>query len=138
MQAIDLFSDAGSKFFEAVKITFFRMLPRGAQIDKVRREINTGPLRHYGKMTKLEIDRDNKTISLDLDLKGEKESVQIKVSNYRLHHADGQNPVFEPGTVEASREWINTLIKELVTSKVLPERIEVKNAFQLAVVKAIL
>jgi len=138
MQAIDLFSDAGGKLFESVKIAFFRLLPRGAQIDRVKAEINRGPLRQYGKMTRLEIDKDSKTISLNLDLKGEREGIQIRVSNYQLHQADGQNPLFEPGTIEVSREWLNTLLKTLVKSNVLPERIEVKDPFQLAVVKSIL
>lgn len=138
MQAIDLFRDAGSKLFDAFKITFFRLLPRGAQISRVRLEINNGPLRRYGKMTRLEIDKEQKRISMDLDLKGEKEAIQIKISTYRLLPTDTQNQIFEPGTVEVSREWLNALLKSLVKSQILPERIEVKDPFQLAVLKSLL
>ena len=114
------------------------MLPRGAQIGKIRGEFNNGLLKQYGKITKLEIDKGNQTISLDLELKGEKECIQIKVASYRLHQAEGQNLFFEPGTIEVSREWLNTLLKTLVKTNVLPERIEIKDPFQLAVVKSLL
>ena len=138
MQAVDLFSNAGSKFFNTLKITFFRMLPRGAQINRVKGEINKGLLRPYGKMTRLEIDKANRIISLELALKGEKEGVQIKVSNYRLHQAEGPYPFFELGSLEVSREWLNTLLQTLVKTQSLPARIEVKDAFQMAIVKALL
>src|SRR5476651_532093 len=98
------FLNAGSGLADTIKIVFFRMLPRGAQIEKVRAEINSGLLKKYGKMTRLEIDKENKTISADLDLKGEKEGVQIRLSNYRLIQEDGKNPMFELGPIEVSRE----------------------------------
>ena len=113
-------------------------MPRGAQIEKVRAEINSGLLKKYGKMTKLEIDKENKTINADLDLKGEKGGVRITLSNYRLIQEDGKNPVFEPGTIEVSREWIDALLKTLVKTNVIPERMEVKNQLHQTVVKSIL
>ena len=69
MQFSDFFN-IGTGLGDTIKIVFFRMLPRGAQIEKVRAEINKGFLKKYGKMTKLVIDKANKTISADLDLKG--------------------------------------------------------------------
>jgi hypothetical protein len=69
VQFTELFN-AGSGLGDAVKIVFFRMLPRGAQIEKVRAEFNSGLLKQYGTMTRLEIDQENKTIRADLDLKG--------------------------------------------------------------------
>jgi hypothetical protein len=114
------------------------MLPRGAQIEKVKVEINNGLLKRYGKMTKLEIDKENRTINADLDLKGEKEGIQIRLSNYRLIQEDGKNPVFEPGTIEVSREWIDVLLRTLMKTSVIPERMEVKNQIHQTVVKSIL
>ena len=137
MQFSDFFN-AGSDLAGTVKIVFFRMLPRGAQIEKVRAEMNNGLLKKYGRMTKLEIDNENKTIYVDFDLKGEKESVRITLSNYRLIQAEGKNPLFEPGPIEVSREWLNALLKTLVKSKVIPERMEVKNQLHQAVVSAVL
>jgi hypothetical protein len=137
MQFSDFLS-AGGGLVDSVKIVFFRMLPRGAQIEKVRAEINSGLLKKYGKVTKLEIDKENKTISADLDLNGEKESVQIRLSNYRLIQEDGKNPVFEIVAIEVSREWIDSLLKTLVKSSVIPERMEVKNQIHQTVVKSLL
>lgn len=137
MQFSDFFN-VGSGLGETVKIVFFRMLPRGAQIQKVRTELNSGVLKKFGKMTKLEIDKANKTVCADLDLKGEKEGVQIKILNYRLLQEDGKNPVFELGTIEVSREWINALLKTLVAAQGIPERVEIKNLLHQTVVTSLL
>ena len=137
MQFSDFFN-AGSGLVDTVKIVVFRMLPRGAQIEKVRAEINNGFLKKYGKMTKLEIDKENKSISADFDLKGEIECVRITLSNYRLIQEEGKNPLFEPGQIEVSREWLNALLKTLLKTSVIPERMEVNNLLHQAVVKSIL
>ena len=137
MQFSDFFN-AGSGLVDTVKIVLFRMLPRGAQIEKVRAEINSGLLKKYGKMTGLEINKENKTICAELDLKGEKEGVRITLSDYRLIQADGKNPIFEPGTIAVSREWLNALVQTLLTTSVIPNRMEVKNLLHQTVVKALL
>jgi hypothetical protein len=137
MQFSDFFN-AVSGLGDSVKIVFFRMLPRGAQIEKVRVEMNRGLLKQYGKMTKLEVDKESKTISADLDLKGEKEGVRITLSNYRLIQEDGKNPIFELGAIRASREWLDALLKTLVKTRVIPARMEVKNLLHQAVVKSLL
>src|SRR5580692_6971993 len=106
MQFSDFFN-AGNGFVDTVKIVLFKMLPREAQVQKVMAEINRGSLKGYGRVTRLEIDKDHKTIKADLDLKGEKENIQITVSNYRLIEGENKNLQFEPGTIEVSREWLN-------------------------------
>ena len=137
MQLSDFFS-AVSGLGDTVKTGFFRMLPRRAQIEKVRAEINHALLKKYGRMTKLEVDKESRIISADLDLKGEKEGVRITFSNYQLIQEAGKNPVFEPGTLGASREWLDALLKTLVESSVIPGRMEVKNLLHQAVVKTLL
>ena len=89
-------------------------------------------------MTKLKMDKENNAISADLDLKGETECVRIKLSNYRLIQEEGKNPVFEPGSINVSREWLDALLKTLVKTNAIPERMEVKNLLHQTVVKAIL
>lgn len=131
------FFNLGSGLGDTVKIIFFRMLPRGAQIEKVRAEINNGLLKKYGKMTGLKIDKENKTISANLVLKGEAESIQIKLSNYRLVQ-EGENPVFELGAIEVSREWLDAVLKTLVKKNIIPERMEIKNQLHQVVVKSLL
>ena len=137
MQFSDFFN-VGNGLVDTVKIVFFRMLPRAAQIEKVRAEINRSLLKQYGKMTRLEIDKANRTISADLDLKGDNTVVQIKLSNYRLIEEAGRHPVIEPGTFEASREWLDALLQTLVKASVIPNQIAVKNPLHQAVVKSIL
>ena len=123
---------------DTVKIVLFKMLPRGAQIQKVRAELNSGVLKKYGKMTGLEIDKEKKTISAGLELKGEKEIVRIKLSNYGLIQEEGKNPVFELGQIEVSREWLDALLKTLVKKNTIPESVKIKNQLQQMVVKSIL
>jgi hypothetical protein len=122
------FLNVGGGLVDSLKIAIFRMLPRGAQIEKVRAEINRSLLKKYGKLTKLEIDKNNKTINADLDLKGDKEGVRITLSHYRLIQAAD----------EVSRELLDAILKTLVKMSVIPERIEVKNLLHQAVVKSIL
>jgi len=132
------FLNAGSGLADTIQIVVFKMLPRGAQIEKVRTEINRGVLKKYGKLTELKINKINKTISTVLDLKGEAEPFQIKLSNYQLIQEEGKNPVFEPGTIEVSREWLHALLQTLVQKGVIPERMEIKNLLHQAVVTSIL
>ena len=89
-------------------------------------------------MTRLEIDKENKIISAELELKGEKEFVRITLSNYRLIQEAGKNPLFEPGTIVVSREWLDALLKTLIKRVSYPERMEVKNLLHQAVLKSIL
>jgi hypothetical protein len=89
-------------------------------------------------MTRLDVDKESKTINADLDLKGEKEGIRITLSNYRLIQKEGKNPLFEPGAIEVSREWLDALLKTLVKTGVIPERMEVKNLLHQAVVKSLL
>ena len=132
------FAKAGSGLMDTVQIVFFKMLPRGAQIDKVRAEINRSLLKEYGKMTRLEIDKENKNISADLELKGEREAVRITLSNYRLIQEAGKNPMFEPGTIEVSREWLDALLKTLIKRMSYPKQMEIKNQLHQAVLKSLL
>ena len=137
MQAGDLFN-GGNDLLNVLKIALFRMLPRRTQLEKVREQINRGFLRKYGRIKGLKIDRENKIISAELRLKGEGEAIQIKLTNYRLLQPEGENPVFEPGTIEVSREWLAAVVQMLVQKKFIPEQVEIKNQLHQAVVKSLL
>jgi len=126
-----------SAWGDSVRKVLFGMLPRRAQIEKVRTEINNGLLKKYGRMTRLEVDKESKTLNADLDLKGEKEGIRITLSNYRLSQ-EGKNPVLEFGMIGASREWLDVLLKTLVQTGVIPERLEVKNLLHQTVIKSLL
>jgi len=137
MQLSDLIQ-AGNGLGDTFKSVFFKMLPRGAQIEKVRSEVNSGLLKKYGKLTNLEIDNKKKVITADLDLKGENETVRIVLANYRLVETEGKKTVIELGTIEVSRAWMNALVKTLVKSNAIPERMEVSNPLHQIVVKSLL
>jgi hypothetical protein len=132
------FRNAGRKLLETAKITLFRILPREAQIRQVSGEINNGVLKEYGTMTKLEIDNGKRTINFELDLKGEKEAIQIRLSNYLLIQEEGKNPIIVANNIDISREWLNVLVNTLVKENVIPVRIEVKDPLQQAVIRSIL
>ena len=137
MQLADFFN-AGSGLLDTAKIVLFKMLPRGAQLEKVRAEINRSLLKKYGTLTRLEIDRENKIIRAELNLKGENEPVRITASNYRLDTDAGKNFVFMPGALEVSRAWLDALLKNLVQTGVVPDRLEIKNPLHQTVVKTLL
>jgi hypothetical protein len=63
---------------------------------------------------------------------------RFTLANYRLIQEEGKNPIFESGTIQASREWLNALLKTLVQKGVIPEQMEVKNLLHQTVVKSIL
>jgi len=137
MQLSDFFNAVNS-WGDSFRKVLFGMLPRRAQIEKVRAEINNGLLKKFGRMTKLEVDKESKTIRAELELKGEKEGIRIMLTNYRLIQEEGKNPVVEFGVIEASREWLDVVLKTLVKTSVIPERLEVKNPLHQTVVRAIL
>lgn len=62
-------------------------------------------------MTNLQIDSKNKTITCELDLKGEPAPLKINCLNYQLVKEEGET-FFEITKVDTSREWINVLCDE--------------------------
>jgi hypothetical protein len=68
-------------------------------------------IKQYGIMTNLQIDSKNKTITCELDLKGEPTPLKINCLNYQLVE-EGDATFFEITKVDTSREWINVLCDE--------------------------
>ena len=62
-------------------------------------------------MTNLQIDSKNKTITGELDLKGESTPLKINCLHYQLVEEGGET-FFEITKVDTSREWINVLCDE--------------------------
>jgi hypothetical protein len=83
----------------------------GRPLDYVARIYLNFKLKPYGSMTKLEIDTVNKTVNLDLELKGEGEPIRVIVSNYKLVES-GNCTFIELGDITASREWMNVVLAE--------------------------
>lgn len=62
----------------------------------------------YGRATGLKIDSEAKTISLELDLKGEVSPVNIQITDYRITEESGRF-YLSVRHVETSREWLTGL-----------------------------
>lgn len=65
-------------------------------------------LKKIGCMTKLSIDSARKTVTVELDLKGEVAPITVTIENYRLIAEQG-GTFLEVGTVTTSREWLTAL-----------------------------
>ena len=73
-------------------------------------------LKEYGKMLKLNLNSQEKSIEMELLLDGEKESLTVKVDNYILEEDQGKYFLKIYG-VETSRAWINTIASSYLEGK---------------------
>jgi len=62
-------------------------------------------------MTEIRIDTKRKTAQVTLELRGEKEALEVKLKGYKLTSHDGKT-LLELGRVETSREWLNLVIED--------------------------
>ena len=81
----------------------------------LRMAMNT-KLKEYGKMLKLNLNSQEKSIEMELLLDGEKESLTVKVDNYILEEDQGKYFLKIYG-VETSRAWINTIASSYLEGK---------------------
>ena len=65
-------------------------------------------IKEYGKMLKLNLDSQNKSIEMELLLDGEVEPLHVKIDRYELTEEDGVHFLKISG-ITTSRAWINTL-----------------------------
>ena len=87
-----------------------------------RKTLNSTWLQPYGSLTELDIDSDNKSIGLTLELKGESQPLNIRVKHYELIERENET-YLELGEIETSREWVNTLLRDHLTEKVIKPRL---------------
>lgn len=76
----------------------------------VRRVLNLSPLRKLGTMTSLHIDSQNKQIRAVLELRGEPTPIEVL-----LYYQVSSPRRIDILQVESSREWISSLINEVLT-----------------------
>lgn len=81
----------------------------------------------FGHMLKLEIDSKKKTIQMQVQLKGEKDPIDVHVHRYLLVEENGST-FLELTDLDVSREWMNLLAGEWVKDK----RIKVPKLLKLA------
>ena len=88
-----------------------------------RQTLNSTWLKPYGTLTELDIDSEKKTLALTLELKGESQPVQIRIKHYELVEREDET-YLELGEIETSREWVNTLLRDHLTEKVIKPRLQ--------------
>ncbi|MFA7329475.1 MAG: hypothetical protein WC326_00225 [Candidatus Delongbacteria bacterium] len=71
----------------------------------------------FGKMLKLEIDSQAKTILLDLLPAGETTPIQVRIGHYEV--LSGPPAGIRLSQIETSREWLSVLIREFYPEPVL-------------------
>jgi hypothetical protein len=74
--------------------------------------VNKFYLKKLGQMTKLQLDSEKQEIYLALDLHGEQSPIELRI-HYRLLSSNQ----IEIANVWSSREWIATLVNEMVPAK---------------------
>lgn len=81
-------------------------------------------IKEYGKMLKLNLDSQNKTIEFEVMLKGEKEPLKVFVNNYEISEENGKYYLYAKD-IKTSREWINIVAENYLKGEKieLPEKI---------------
>jgi hypothetical protein len=73
-------------------------------------------LKRFGTMTSLQIDSKQKTMRLELELKGETSLITVEVGNYELLQRN-EETFLRLNKVSTSREWMTTLLSELLPNQ---------------------
>ncbi len=79
------------------------------------RRLLATPLAPYGQMLNLQLDSQNKTLTLELLLKGEPEPVRLTLTGYEI--LDGSPPRLRVGGATASREWVAVLLNQFLVGR---------------------
>jgi len=81
-------------------------------------------IKEYGKMLKLNLNSQEKTIELEVMLKGEKEPLKVYVNEYVVSEEDGKYYLFAKD-IKTSREWINIVAENYLKGEKIeiPEKI---------------
>ncbi len=69
-------------------------------------------IKEYGEMLKLEIDSENRSMNVEVLLKGECEPIRVQVGNYEYISRNGDSGLILKD-VTTSRAWMNTLVDNL-------------------------
>ena len=73
----------------------------------------------YGDIKHLAVDSSNRSIEVEILLKGETGSIILKTARYEIISGEGRSLIV-PQEVSASREWIDVLAKEHIENRPIP------------------
>jgi hypothetical protein len=77
-------------------------------------------LADYGKIVSFKLDSSTKRVAMEALLKGEKEPVRVCVEQYEVVR-DGTDAFVRFASVETSRDWLNTLLRQIVLPRYAPD-----------------
>ena len=83
------------------------------------RVLNETLMRDYGQITSLEIDSGDKTLHVEVLLRGEKEPIRVEILRYEIS-TQGERPCFIAREIKTSREWITTLAEQQLIGRPIP------------------
>jgi hypothetical protein len=98
---------------------------RDAGVSAVARWAINRHIRSYGKVLKSRIDSKSKTIELELWLKGERENISAKLEGYEIIHVHNASFI-RYKRISASREWMNSVVQNLIPRKLEIPRLAAK------------
>lgn len=99
-------------------------------VSAVMRPLAQRYLVEYAEMLELSVNSHDKTIRVQALLKGETTPISITIDGYEFVTENGVTWLRFQG-LSVSREWLNTLVKTLVTT----DRIELPNALSATLLK---
>ena len=92
---------------------------KGKAVEAAARAYLNRRFEHYGSVTALEIDARNKTIRVELALKGETVPIVVSAGRYELIEESGAARILFH-ELNASREWIRVALNEAVAGRAFP------------------
>ena len=81
--------------------------------------LNETVMRDYGQITSLEIDSADKSLHVEVLLRGEQEPIRVEILKYEIAQQDGR-PCFIAREIRTSREWITTLAQQQLVGRPIP------------------
>ena len=89
---------------------------KGQAVSLAARQFFNSYLEKYGTMLNFSVQPETKTISAEILLKGEQSPIKLHLSGYDIG-GTAEKPVLRIAKAEASREWLETLLREFVEGK---------------------
>ena len=75
-------------------------------------------IRKYGRVEDIAIDSSRKTLEAKILLRGETETISLRISRFEIIREDGYHNIVVHG-VSASREWIDTLARDYLENRAI-------------------
>ena len=89
---------------------------KDAALSKGAKMAINNQIKEYGKMLKLNLNSEQKSIEIEVLLEGEHEPLKVHVRNYEMTEEHGKHFLKVHG-VTTSRAWINTMVSSYLEGK---------------------